>query len=120
MQRIIIFNSKEVIEGVKNYCIDEGQYLWIDIIDPMLSELDSIKKQFDVDPDILNAIYSASKKHQPAISILNNCYFTIFLNINYNDRNELIARDLYPSWTILVNYNPFIRNKFNTFFTSRP
>lgn len=107
MQRVVLFNSKEVIEGVKNYYIDKDHYLWIDITDPMISEIDSIKQQFDVDPDILNAIYPISKKHQPAISILNNCYFTIFLEIKPDKCNELMTKEIYiflgQYWLITVH-----------------
>lgn len=109
MKKILSFNSREVIEGT-DYRRDKGNNLWIDVIDPSLSELVSLQQEFCISIDKLKMTNPKSKgkcqqwirwrrqqysiSQLPLIRILDNYSLTTLSDLQYRT-NGLIAKEIY-------------------------
>ncbi|MDQ4073808.1 MAG: hypothetical protein M3162_05820, partial [Thermoproteota archaeon] len=84
MQKTVIFyNQNEVIEDSSSQIeLKEGYKLWIDYINPEISEITGLQKMFNLDLKAVEKIHQKSK--MPQVKILKNQKFTVFLDLKFN------------------------------------
>ena len=105
MQTSIAYNEDQVkYDGVREDT-KKGFKLWIDIVNPIASEISDIGKTFDLDRSSLEAIENKSKK--PQVRVLDNHKFTIILDIKYKTFEDLVTESIYlfhgTNWLITVH-----------------
>jgi magnesium transporter len=93
MQSAIAYNEREIKEKGSKEDIKQGFNLWIDLVSPTESEIQSVQELFSLDAKAVESILNKSKK--PQVRILEDHIFTIILGIKYKDLRTLITDGVY-------------------------
>lgn len=105
MQTSIAYNEDQVKYDGAREDTKKGFKLWIDVVNPIGSEISDIGKTFDLDRSSLEALENKSKK--PQVRVLDNHKFTIILDIKYRTFEDLVTESIYlfhgEKWLITVH-----------------
>ncbi|MGI9010343.1 MAG: CorA family divalent cation transporter [Nitrososphaeraceae archaeon] len=105
---IIYYNDREVKEDevkISKEVLNNGYKLWIDLTNPINSELEDLQQIFNLDNDAIKKIAGNSKRQQ--IMILNDQKFTILLQLKYRNLKNLETHPIYffveRGWLITIH-----------------
>lgn len=105
MQTSIAYNDNEVKQSGTKEDINKGYKLWLDVVDPTLSEIQDIRQTYGLDKNALDVFTSKSKK--PQIRMSDAHVFTLILDIKYKDLKTLATEALYifkgKDWLITIH-----------------
>ena len=79
--------------GEKTQSKPTGDKLWIDIQDPSREDLKFIKEKYNLDEDSIKITEQQAKR--PQVRILDDCIFTILLDIRYKTLRKLMVYGIY-------------------------
>ena len=105
MQTSIAYNDNEVKQSGTKEDITKGYKLWLDVVDPISSEIQDIQQMYGLDKNTLEIFMNKSKK--PQIRMSNAQIFTLILDIKYKDLRTLATEALYifkgKDWLITIH-----------------
>jgi magnesium transporter len=105
MQTSIAYNENLVKYDGKLEDTKNDFKLWIDIINPTLSEISEIAATFQLDKSSVEALEHKSKK--PQVRVLDNHKFTIILDIKYKTFEDLVTESIYlfhgREWLVTIH-----------------
>jgi Mg2+ and Co2+ transporter CorA len=93
MQTAFAYNGTQVKLGGTKEDIKKGFKLWLDLVNPSLTEISEVQKTFNLDESALETLTHKSKK--PQVRVLENHKFTIILDIRYKTFKNLVTESIY-------------------------
>ena len=91
--------------GRKSQSKPAGDKLWIDLQDPSPENLQFIKQKYNLDEDSIKTTEQQAKR--PQVRILDECVFSILLDIRYKTRTKLMVYGIYiyigKDWLVTIH-----------------
>jgi magnesium transporter len=122
MLSIISYNEREVKYNGSKEDIRSGYNVWIDVVNPTLSELSGIQQSLRLDKRAVEAYLNKSKK--PQVRVFDSHMFAIVLDLKFKDAKTLVTEGVYlfvgRGWLVTIHSNKVdLQSRILTLFEER-